>query len=224
MTSIAIFWVLVLSYRIDYQPVWQDEFSSIAAAQGIGAHLIPRWPSGFLYWKSELYSALLAIVGGLSHYRTSWMRELSVVWFGATVFLFGLRLIPMALPRRRVFQLAGTLAFASAVFEQSHADEIRMYQMVQFFVMLLAVVLFKAVKEPTTGRIVAVMVVTVCMYLTHEESFGVLLLVPIALFGFLGFRWCRDWRWWVFGALAMGSLPSKWRWLSSPTLQPSEWT
>ncbi len=75
---IALFWVLVLSYRIDYQPVWQDEFSSIAAAQGIGAHLVPRWPSGFLYWKSELYSALLAIVGGLSHYRTSWMRELSV--------------------------------------------------------------------------------------------------------------------------------------------------
>ena len=119
--------------------------------------------------------------------------------------LFGLRLIPMALPRRRVFQLAGTLAFASAVFEQSHAEEIRMYQMVQFFVMLLAVVLFKAVKEPTTGRIVAVMVVTVCMYLTHEESFGVLLLVPIALFGFLGFRWCRDWRWWVFGGLGDGS-------------------
>ncbi len=164
---------------------------------------MPRWPSGFLYWKSELYSALLAVVGTLSHYRTSWMREFSTLWFGATVLLFGFRLIPLAVPDAVVFQWAGTLAFASAVFEQSHAQEIRMYQMVQFFVILLAIVLLKAVREPTTGRIAAVMVVTVCMYLSHEESFGVLLLVPIALFGFLGLRWCRDWRWWVFGGLAV---------------------
>jgi hypothetical protein len=27
-------------------------------------------------------------------------------------------------------------------------------------------------------------------------------MLPLALFGFLGFRWCRDWRWWVFGGLA----------------------
>ncbi len=79
-----------------------------------------------------------------------------------------------------------------------------MYQMVQFFVVLLAIVLFKAVTEPSTRRIAAAMAVVVCMYLTHEESFGVLLLVPIALFGFLGFRWCRDWRWWVFGGLGAG--------------------
>jgi hypothetical protein len=202
ITSIAVFWVLVLSYRIDYQPVWQDEFSSIAAAQGIAAHLVPRWPSGFLYWKSELYSALLAIVGTLSHYRTSWIREFSTLWFGATVLLFGFRLIPLAVPGRRVFQWVGTLAFASAVFEQSHAQEIRMYQMVQFFVVLLAIILLKTVREPSTARIAAVMGVTVCMYLSHEESFGVLLLVPLALFGFLGFRWCRDWRWWIFGGLA----------------------
>jgi hypothetical protein len=202
ITAIAVFWVLVLSYRIDYQPVWQDEFSSIAAAQGIAAHLVPRWPSGFLYWKSEFYSALLAIVGTLSHYRTSWMREFSTLWFGATVLLFGFRLIPLAVPGRRAFQWVGTLVFASAVFEQSHAQEIRMYQTVQFFVVLLAVLLLKAVREPSTARIAAVMGVTVCMYLSHEESFGVLLLVPIGLFGFLGLRWCRDWRWWVFGGLA----------------------
>ncbi len=202
IACIAVFWVLVLSYRIDYQPVWQDEYSSIAAAQGIAAHLVPRWPSGFLYWKSELYSALLAVVGTFSHYRTSWLREFSTLWFGATVLLFGFRLIPLAVPGRRVFQWVGTLAFASAVFEQSHAQEIRMYQTVQFFVVLLAIILLKAVREPSTARIAAVMGVTVCMYLSHEESFGVLLLVPIALFGFLGFRWCRDWRWWVFGGLA----------------------
>jgi hypothetical protein len=202
IVGIALFWTLFLSYRIDYQPLWQDELSSIAAAQGIGAHLIPRWPSGFLYWKSELYSALLAVVGGLTHYRTSWMREMSTLWFGATVLLFGFRLMPLAVPRRRSFQLIGTLVFASAVLEQTHAQEVRMYQMVQFFVMLLTIVLLKAVRESTTTRVAAVMAVTVCMYLSHEESFGVLLIVPLALFGFLGFRWCRNWRWWVFGGMA----------------------
>jgi hypothetical protein len=201
VVGIAVFWTLLLSYRIDYQPLWQDELSSIAAAQGIGAHLVPRWPSGFLYWKSELYSALLAVVGGLTHYRTSWMREMSTLWFGATVILFGFRLIPLAVPRNRSFQLAGTLVFASAVLEQTHAQEVRMYQMVQFFVILLAVVLLRAMREPTTARIATVAAVTVCMYFSHEESFGVLLLVPMALFGFLGFRWCRQWRWWVFGGL-----------------------
>jgi hypothetical protein len=208
VVGVALFWVLILSYRIDYQPLWQDELSSIAAAQGIGAHLLPRWPSGFLYWKSELYSALLSVVGTLTHYRTSWLREISTLWFGATVLLFGFRLMPLAV-RRRSFQLAGTVVFASAVVEQSHAQEVRMYQMVQFFVVLLAVVLIRAIREPTTARIIGVMVVTVCMYLTHEESFGVLLMVPIALFAFLGFRWCRDWRWWVFGGLAAGCIAAQ---------------
>jgi hypothetical protein len=201
VTGIALFWVLVLSYRIDYQPLWQDELSSIAAAQGIGAHLVPRWPSGFLYWKSELYSALLAVVGTLSHYRTSYLREMSVLWFGATIILFGTRLIPLVI-RRRSFQLAGTVVFASAALEQSHAQEVRMYQMVQFFVVLLAVALLKAVREPTTRRVAVVMIVVVCMYLSHEESFGVLPLVPLTLFGFLGLSWCKNWRWWVFGGLA----------------------
>jgi hypothetical protein len=208
VVGIALFWVLILSYRIDYQPLWQDELSSIAAAQGIGSHLLPRWPSGFLYWKSELYSALLSVVGTLTHYRTSWIREISTLWFGATVLLFGFRLMPLAV-RRRSFQLAGTVVFASAVVEQSHAQEVRMYQMVQFFVVLLAVVLIRAIREPTTARIIGVMVVTVCMYLTHEESFGVLLMIPIALFGFLGYRWCRDWRWWVFGGLAAGCIATQ---------------
>jgi hypothetical protein len=202
VVSIALFWTLFLSYRIDFQPLWQDELSSMAAAQGIGAHLVPRWPSGFLYWKSELYSALLAVLGGLTHYRTSWIREMSTLWFGATILLFGFRLMPLAVPRRRGFQLAGTLVFASAVLEQTHAQEVRMYQMVQFFVILLAIVLLKAVNESTTVRIATVMVVTVCMYFSHEESFGVLLIVPMALVGFLGFQWCRNWRWWVFGGMA----------------------
>ena len=38
------------------------------------------------------------------------------------------------------------------------------------------------------------------MYFTHEESFGVLPVIPLALCCFTGLRWTRNWRWWVFGA------------------------
>ena len=34
-----------------------------------GRHLLPEWPSGFLYFKSELYSALIAVVGIADRYR-----------------------------------------------------------------------------------------------------------------------------------------------------------
>jgi hypothetical protein len=38
------------------------------------------------------------------------------------------------------------------------------------------------------------------MYFTHEESFGVLPVIPLMLCCFTGLRWARNWRWWVFGA------------------------
>jgi hypothetical protein len=202
VVGVAVVWVAVLSYRITYQPLWQDELSSIAAAQGVAAHVVPRWPSGFLYWKSELYSALIAVVGTLSHWRTSWMREVSTLWFGATVVLFGFRLMPTVLPGRRLLQLAAVVGFASASIEQTHARDVRMYQMEQFFALLLVVLLFRTVREPTTRRIAAVNAVAVCMYLSHEESFCILPLIPLALCAFQGVRWLRDWRWWVFGSAA----------------------
>ncbi|HTZ09638.1 MAG TPA: hypothetical protein VMB72_11220 [Acidimicrobiales bacterium] len=197
-------WCVAQSYDIMFNPLWQDELSSLAAAQGMRAHLVPQWPSGFLYWKSELYSALIAVVGGVTHDDPSVLREISVLWLGATVLLFGLVLMPMLLPRRRLWQLASTVVFATAPFELGHATDIRMYQMVQCVVVVVAILLLKAIERPTTRRIAALMAAVVAMYLTHEESFGVLLIVPLALCFFGGLRWARNWRWWVFGGLAIG--------------------
>ena len=204
--SVAVFgvgWSLVQSYHITFNPLWQDELSSLAAAQGMRAHLLPEWPSGFLYWKSELYTALIAVVGGVSHDSVTALREVTVFWFGATVLLFGLGLIPLVLPGRRVYQLVTTVVFATAPFELGHALDVRMYQMVQFFVVLVAVLLYKAIREPTTRWVGWLMVSVVAMYLTHEESFGVLLIIPLALCCARGLRWARNWRWWVFGAGAV---------------------
>ena len=171
---LATGWALVQSYHIMFNPLWQDELSSLAAAQGIRAHLIPEWPSGFLYWKSELFSALIAVIGGIAHDNPSVLRDVSVFWFGATILVFGLFLVPLVLKGRRVYQLVATVVFATAPFEMGHAQDIRMYQMLQCVVVVVALLLFYALRDPSTRRVALLMAAVVAMYLTHEESFGVL--------------------------------------------------
>jgi len=200
----AVVWCLLQSYDIMFNPLWQDELSSLAAAQGMRAHILPEWPSGFLYWKSELYTALIAVVGGVAHDNPSVLREVTVLWFGATIILFAFFLIPLVLPGRRLLQLVTTVVFATAPFELGHAQDIRMYQMVQFMVVLMSLLLLRAIRQPTTRRVAWLMVALVAMYLTHEESFGVLLIVPLALCAADGLAWVRNWRWWVFGGAAVG--------------------
>ena len=197
---IASVWALVQSFHIMFNPLWQDELSSLAAAQGIRAHLVPEWPSGFLYWKSEIFSTLIAVIGGIAHDNPSVLRDVSLVWFGATIVAFGWLLAPLVLKGRKVYQLIATIVFATAPFEMGHAQDIRMYQMLQFVVLIVAVLLLRAIEEPTTKRIAWLTIAVVVMYFTHEESFGVLPVIPLALCCFAGLRWIRNWRWWVFGA------------------------
>jgi hypothetical protein len=202
--ALAVYGFVVEIYRIDYQPLWQDELSSIAAAQGMRAHLLlPQWPSGFLYWKSELYSLLLAVVGGVTHDNTAWLRSISVFWYVATILLVGFLLLPMVLRNRRFLQIATLALFALSPMEAAHARDVRMYQMVQCVVVIVAILLLRAIKTPSTKNILLVMVALVAMYLTHEESFGVLPIIPIVLFWLGGSKWMRNWRWWAFGGGAV---------------------
>ena len=198
--AVALYGFVVEIYRIDFQPLWQDELSSIAAAQGMRAHfLLPEWPSGFLYWKSELYSLLIGIVGGVTHDNTAWLRSISVLWYVATILLVGFFLLPMVLRNRRVLQVATLALFALSPMEAAHARDVRMYQMVQCMVVIVAILLLRAVKTPSTKNILLTMAALVAMYLSHEESFGVLPIIPIVLFWLCGMRWTRNWRWWAFG-------------------------
>ena len=140
--AVALYGFVVEIYRIDFQPLWQDELSSIAAAQGMRAHfLLPEWPSGFLYWKSELYSLLIGIVGGVTHDNTAWLRSISVLWYVATILLVGFFLLPMVLRNRRVLQVATLALFALSPMEAAHARDVRMYQMVQCMVVIVAILL-----------------------------------------------------------------------------------
>lgn len=204
--AIAAVMAAILSYQINWDYPWQDELDSIIAAQGIRRHILPIWPSGFEYWKSELYSASIAVIGALSHGGMTTYRLFSVALFAATVLLFGLGLAPMVLPGRRPLQVATTLVFAVAPIEGQFARDVRMYQLVQFLVVLVALLLARALAQPTTGRVAAAMGAVVCMYLAHEVSFGVLPVVPLALCGRYGWSWARNWRWWLFGGLAGGAV------------------
>lgn len=195
----------VESYRIDYEPFWQDELYTLMAGQGIRQHVVPEWPSGFLYWKAEFYDILVAGVGRVFGDTTSVLRMMSVVFFVATVLAFGLLLAPAVLGRGRPWLTVGVTAlFATAPAELVWAREARMYQLAQLFVVVFMALYLRALREPTTRRIGMATAALLLMYLSHEESF--IVLPGVILVGALTLRWSLFARsnrpWLYFGGLA----------------------
>lgn len=184
-------------YRLNYQPYWQDELYSLAAAKGMRSHLLPQWPSGFLYFKSELYTALIAVVGWATHDSQSVLRGLSVVFFVATIVAVALGLGPLVLPGRRWAHLGLAWLFATAPPELVQARDVRMYQMAQFVAVCFAVCFIAALKTDRRRFIVGSAVLLVAMYLTHEETFCILPVIPILLVWSKRFSWLRSWTWLV---------------------------
>jgi len=194
------------AYQLGYEPFWQDELSSVAAAQGMRAHLLPVWPSGFYYFKSELYSAMIAVVGAIFGDHPVPLRMLSVVLFVGTVLAFGLLLMPLVLPRSRVAQVAATAIWATAPPVIAHARDVRMYQLVQLLAICFVVAFWRALHDPTTRRIFLAALLLVAMYFAHEESFCLLPVVPLATLGVMRLKWVKNWRWWAAGAIAAGCI------------------
>jgi hypothetical protein len=187
------------AYRIGYEPLWQDELASLIAAQGVRAHVLPSLPSGLLYFKGELYSALLAVVGAITGDTATPLRIPSVVWYVGTILAFGLLLLPMVIKRRSLLLVATTLLFATAPMELLWSRDVRMYQQTQFFAILFVVFFAKALQNPRTRNIAAAAVTMVLMYLSHEETFIFLPAIPLVFLVAMRLRWVRDWRWWAFG-------------------------
>jgi Dolichyl-phosphate-mannose-protein mannosyltransferase len=186
-------------YRIGYQPLWQDELASLLAAQGIRGHLLPTLPSGLLYFKGELYSALLAVLGAITGDTATPLRIPSALWYVATILAFGLLLLPMVLRRRSLLLVATTVLFATAPMELLWSRDVRMYQQAQFFAILFVVFFAKALQRPRTRTIAAAAVTMLLMYLSHEETFIFLPAIPLVFLAVMRLRWIRDWRWWLFG-------------------------
>ena len=187
-------------YRIGYQPLWQDELASLIAAQGMRSHLLPVLPSGLLYFKGELYGALIAVVGAITGDTATPLRLPSAFWYVATILAFGLLLLPMVLRRRRPLVLvATTVLFATAPMELLWSRDVRMYQQAQFFAILFVVFFARALLQPRTRSIALAAASMVLMYLSHEETFIFLPAIPVVFLAVMRLRWVRDWRWWAFG-------------------------
>jgi hypothetical protein len=172
---IALGMGVVESYRIAFEPFWQDELYTLLAGQGIRQHIVPKWPSGFLYWKAELYDLLVAGVGRVFGDTTSVLRGMSVTFYVLTILAFGLLLVPAVIGRARPWLTVGiTALFATAPVELIWAREARMYQLAQLFLVVFMALFLRALREPTTRRIALACAALLLMYLSHEESFIVL--------------------------------------------------
>lgn len=186
--------------ELRHEPLWQDEVTSIIAAQSIRRHGLPELPSGLYYFKGELYHALLAAVMSITTDVTA-LRAVSVVWFAATVLAFGLLLMPTLLPGRRVAHAAATVLLTFSPMETVWARDIRMYQQMQFFAVVFLALFLRALTEGRRRQIVGSALVLLAMYLSHEESYVVLPVVPILLL----LRWRT--RWWATRAWSLAYIP-----------------
>jgi hypothetical protein len=214
-----------LIYRLGYEPYSGDETVSLLAAQSIRAHLLPRFPSGMLYLKGELYEYPLAVFTAIFGQNPIPLRLLTVLTYGATVLTFGLLLLPIVLRgRHRLAQVMLTLLFATAPIELQEAQLVRMYQQEQFFAVLFVAFFLLALRASRvaagleqqspapSGRLWSLVtrwsiplcaVTLVCMYLSLEESFILLPAIPVVLIGGLGLRWLRDRQWLRWGLPAV---------------------
>ncbi|HUY77100.1 MAG TPA: glycosyltransferase family 39 protein, partial [Ktedonobacterales bacterium] len=191
----------MVTYQLGYESYWQDEMASIYAAQGILAHGIPQFPSGFIYPKAELYHYLLALVIAIFGSGPLATRSISAVEYIIMlplVYLIGSRFVG-----RR----SGLLALAIIVFSPFAllwAREARMYQQAELMVLIVMYLFYQAAQPTARTRMIYLsMAAVVVMYLSHEETFIVL---PPLLLYFLATRrltWVRNKHWWIAGGGAL---------------------
>jgi len=164
--------VWVLS-GIGRQALWQDEATSLQVARDINAHGLPRLGSDLIYFKAELYHVLLA---GLIHISDNvlFLRAFSDLWFVGSVIVFGRVLMPVLAPGRPWLHAAATVAFTVLPHERLWADQLRMYQQMQFFSILLLAFLLRSLRTGRPRDIRWAAALLVLTYLSHEESFVLL--------------------------------------------------
>jgi hypothetical protein len=198
--AIALAVGAAMAYDIGYEPLWQDEVTSILAARSIRSHFgIPQLPSSLLYLKGELYHGIIAVIGGFVHDNTSVLRMVSVLWFVGTVIVFGLVLLPTLLPGRRALHIITTALFATAPQNLVWARDIRMYQQEQFFTVAFLAAYYIALTRSKTRDIVIACGLLLGLYFSHEESFILFPGIAIVFLMALGRRGLRDRRWWLYG-------------------------
>jgi hypothetical protein len=175
-------WVLS---GIGHQPLWQDEATSLQVARDINAHGLPRLGSDLIYFKAELYHVLLAVLIHISD-NVLFLRLISDLWFVGSVIVFGRVLMPVLAPGRPWLHVAATAAFTVLPAERVWADQLRMYQQMQFFSILFLAFLLRALTTGRTRDIRWAAALLLLTYFSHEESF--ILLPGVAVLALVRWR------------------------------------
>jgi hypothetical protein len=175
------YWILILiiivaipliGYNLGYEPYWQDELASYDAAQGILAHGLPYFYSGFLYTKAELFSYMLALWTALFGTQQGSPRLIS-----AAEYLLSIPLIYYVgcqfFNKRIALIAAAMLAFSPVTL--TWGRQMRMYEQAQLITLLVCLLFYKALLNPRKKLPVYLAAITLVVdYLSHEEIFIIL--------------------------------------------------
>lgn len=177
LLAIMLFAVPLVCYRLNYEPLWQDELSSYYAARHIMTHGYPAFVSGFVYPKGELFSYLMALV--LSIFGTT--NAMVARMIAVSEYLVSLPLFYIFMQRifnRRIAWLA-TALLAFSPYELLWSRQIRMYEQAQFMVILVMFTLYRAIQQRDQKRPVYLALLCLTLaYFSHEENF---IILPAAL-------------------------------------------
>ena len=170
-----IIWVLLLcallrGYKLDMQPLDDDEYASTQAIMAIIETGSPSFvPENIYYTRSPLYHYVTAAVA-IPFGGNLWsLRMQSVLWSVATAFLVylcGVRLL-----NNRWIGFAAMVLISIHPFQVFTGHVIRFYQMQQFFALLTVYLFCRGfVTEQNQRYRIATIVVFLCAVLSQEIS------------------------------------------------------
>ncbi len=139
VVAVLLLCVLVRAWKLDHQPLDDDEYASTQAVLSIAETGVPEYAEGVWYTRSPLYhyltGALASVLGG-----HIWTLRLASVFFSAAtawlLYLYGSKLL-----RSRWTGLGAMVLFAVHPFLIFSGHIARFYQQQQFF-LLLTIYLF----------------------------------------------------------------------------------
>ena len=134
LISLLMFCAFLRAYRLDFQPLDDDEYASVQATMAIAASGVPRFTSEVFYTRSPLYHYLTGAVVWIFG-ENLWAIRLPSVAFGVAtawlIYLFGAQIL-----RSRWLGLGAMVLFSIHPFTIFSGHIGRFYQQQQFFALL----------------------------------------------------------------------------------------
>ncbi len=169
VAALTLLGLYMVTYQLGYETYWQDELTSIYAAEGVLQRGYPNLLSGFIYPKAELFHYMLAPILGIFGSGPLAGRALSAVEYVVMLPLVYL------IARYFVGRRAALIALAVVVFSPialRWGREARMYEQAELTALLVVYLFYRAMLPAVRTRdIYLAMGAIVVMYLSHEETF-----------------------------------------------------